>query len=111
MLFAAISLLVSVPHRTYAADHSCPVDILSCNDAIVSDNINPCCVPSPAGLFLFKQRFEADVEVEGGKWGIEGLDVLKSAAAHRPASVVADELVATEHLLQRHILPPTHMKR
>ncbi|WRT66377.1 uncharacterized protein IL334_003332 [Kwoniella shivajii] len=45
---------------------------LSCS----SDNADPCSVPSPGGLFVFRQRFEPDVGSDFGSWGIDGLEVL-----------------------------------
>lgn len=57
---------------------SCPPNpALSCSSEI-SRSADPCCVPHPAGLFIFRQRFEPDVESDGGRWGIDGLDVLES---------------------------------
>jgi ribonuclease T2 len=68
-------LALSLALKYTAAAASCPDDVLSCSSSAAK--VDPCCTPSPAGLFLFKQRFEPDIEVDGGKWGIEGLDVLK----------------------------------
>jgi ribonuclease T2 len=68
------SLLVAL---SVNAATSCPPtssDIVSCStDANGQD---ACCVPSPGGTFLFKQRFEPDKGDEG-RWGIDGLDVLE----------------------------------
>lgn len=38
---------------------------------------DPCCVPHPSGLFVFRQRFEPDVGGDMGSWGIDGLEVLE----------------------------------
>ncbi|WVR07073.1 hypothetical protein IAU60_004112 [Kwoniella sp. DSM 27419] len=46
---------------------------LSCSRA----DSDPCQVPSPGGLFVFRQRFEPDVGSDYGSWGIDGLDVLE----------------------------------
>ncbi|WWC89319.1 uncharacterized protein L201_004240 [Kwoniella dendrophila CBS 6074] len=45
---------------------------LSCSSA----NFDPCSVPSPGGLFVFRQRFEPDVGSDYGSWGIDELEVL-----------------------------------
>nr|XP_019010968.1 uncharacterized protein I206_04273 [Kwoniella pini CBS 10737]OCF49749.1 hypothetical protein I206_04273 [Kwoniella pini CBS 10737] len=45
---------------------------LSCS----TTNLDPCSVPSPGGLFVFRQRFEPDVGSDHGSWGIDGLEVL-----------------------------------
>nr|XP_019046330.1 hypothetical protein I302_05074 [Kwoniella bestiolae CBS 10118]OCF25260.1 hypothetical protein I302_05074 [Kwoniella bestiolae CBS 10118] len=45
---------------------------LSCS----SSGSDPCSVPSPGGLFVFRQRFEPDTGGDYGSWGIDGLEVL-----------------------------------
>lgn len=53
----------------------CPSQaVASCSDE--ASTVDSCCVSRPGGLFLFRQRFEAD-EGDEGRWGIDGLDVLK----------------------------------
>ncbi|WVQ67660.1 uncharacterized protein L199_005863 [Kwoniella botswanensis] len=47
---------------------------LSCSSA--NPNPDPCSVPSPGGLFIFRQRFEPDTGGDYGSWGIDGLEVL-----------------------------------
>ena len=53
------------------------VDYLSCSGDANAKNVNPCCVPTPGGLFVFRQRFEPDVEGDAGSWGVDGIDVLE----------------------------------
>jgi ribonuclease T2 len=53
-------------------------DVLSCSANASSQSVDSCCVPKPAGLFIFRQRFEPDVGSDMGSWGIDGLDVLES---------------------------------
>jgi ribonuclease T2 len=60
-----------------ALARECPSGVLSCESDETVQHVDPCCVPSPGGLFLFRQRFEADIGTEGGRWGIDGIDVLK----------------------------------
>jgi ribonuclease T2 len=52
-------------------------DIRSCSSESLGDNVDPCSVPSPAGLLVFRQRFEPDVGGDMGSWGIDGLEVLE----------------------------------
>lgn len=53
----------------------CPSEaVASCSEE--AKTLDSCCVSRPGGLFLFRQRFEAD-EGDDGRWGIDGLDVLK----------------------------------
>jgi ribonuclease T2 len=53
----------------------CPSEaVASCSEEATT--LDSCCVSRPGGLFLFRQRFEAD-EGDDGRWGIDGLDVLK----------------------------------
>lgn len=54
----------------------CP-PIQSCSKVALKKGSDPCCVPSPSGLFVFRQRFEPDVGGDMGSWGIDGLDVLE----------------------------------
>lgn len=54
----------------------CP-QIQSCSKEALSSDVDPCCVPSPSGLFVFRQRFEPDVGGDMGSWGIDGLEVLE----------------------------------
>lgn len=54
---------------------TCPQEAIhSCTDK--ATEVDSCCVARPGGLFVFKQRFEPD-EGDEGRWGIDGLDVLK----------------------------------
>jgi len=73
MLSLAVAALLLVLQTSRCATSECP-DLRSCDHL---GQVDSCCVPSPAGLFLFRQRFEPDVEVEGGRWGIDGLEVLE----------------------------------
>lgn len=68
----AATVLLSAAHA-----RTCPTDLLSCANGKAPKQVDPCCVPTPGGLFLFRQRFEPDVGAEGGRWGIDGVDVLK----------------------------------
>lgn len=53
----------------------CPSQaVASCSEE--ASTLDSCCVSRPGGLFLFRQRFEAD-EGDEGRWGIDGLDVFK----------------------------------
>jgi ribonuclease T2 len=55
-------------------------DIRSCSPESRTQKtvqVDPCCVPSPAGLFVFRQRFEPDVGGDMGSWGIDGMDILE----------------------------------
>jgi ribonuclease T2 len=52
-------------------------DVRSCSPESFGDNVDPCLVPSPAGLLVFRQRFEPDVGGDMGSWGIDGLEVLE----------------------------------
>ncbi|WVQ80646.1 hypothetical protein IAT38_002751 [Cryptococcus sp. DSM 104549] len=45
---------------------------LSCS----SEATDPCRTPMPGGLFVFRQRFEPDVDGDTGSWGLDGLEVL-----------------------------------
>ena len=58
-----------------AAARDCP-PVQSCSKQALSAGVDPCCVASPAGLFVFRQRFEPDVGGDMGSWGIDGLEVL-----------------------------------
>ena len=61
-------LVAAIPTRAAAAS------ILSCSsEAATAD---PCEIPMPGGLFVFRQRFEPDVG-DAGSWNIQGLDVLE----------------------------------
>jgi ribonuclease T2 len=58
-----------------ASAAECPSEaVASCSEEATT--LDSCCVSRPGGLFLFRQRFEAD-EGDDGRWGIDGLDVLK----------------------------------
>lgn len=59
-----------------AAAASCN-DVLSCSPEALKGGTSACCVPTPAGLFVFRQRFEPDIGGDMGSWGIDGLDVLE----------------------------------
>nr|XP_018263064.1 uncharacterized protein I303_04555 [Kwoniella dejecticola CBS 10117]OBR85222.1 hypothetical protein I303_04555 [Kwoniella dejecticola CBS 10117] len=50
---------------------------ISCSTA--NTRPDPCSIPSPGGLFVFRQRFEPDVGSDSGSWGIDGLEVLDCA--------------------------------
>ncbi|KAK4684459.1 hypothetical protein P7C73_g5714, partial [Tremellales sp. Uapishka_1] len=67
-----------------SASAACPVQ-LSCSSA--ASKLDTCCTPSPAGLFVFKQRFEPDVHNDSGSWGIDGLEVL-DCTSQKPAQTV-----------------------
>jgi hypothetical protein len=56
-------------------------DVKSCS-AEAGKNADPCCTPSPAGLFIFRQRFEPDVGGDMGSWGIDGMEVLEYVSLH-----------------------------
>jgi len=74
-LISILSTTLLSPTPTLAID--CPpssADLTSCSPQ--AEGVDSCCVASPGGVFLFKQRFEADKGDEG-KWGIDGLDVLE----------------------------------
>lgn len=77
MRFSAVLAIVlaNVGVRSLAQRASCP-SVPSCSDDPDHKDIDPCCVPSPGGLFIFKQRLQLDVADEMGNWGIDGLDVL-----------------------------------
>ena len=45
-------------------------------------DVDPCCVAIPAGISVFRQRFEPDVGGDMGSWGIDGLDVLELVRSH-----------------------------
>lgn len=76
MVFCKLSVLAGAAvlvGRVSAVD--CPVEaVSSCTDK--ATELDSCCVPRPGGLFVFRQRFEPD-EGDEGRWGIDGLDVLK----------------------------------
>lgn len=66
-----IPFLALVP--SILAQKTCSKSTLSCSN----EGTDSCCSPYPGGVFLFKQRFEADLE-DPGSWGIDGLDVYTS---------------------------------
>ena len=68
------SLLVALNVNAATSCQPTSSDIVSCS--VEADGQDACCVPSPGGTFLFKQRFEPDKGDEG-RWGIDGLDVLE----------------------------------
>lgn len=47
----------------------------SCSSSAAADS---CCGVTPGGLIVFRQRYEA-FEGDDGRWGIDGLDVLRCA--------------------------------
>ncbi|ORX36642.1 hypothetical protein BD324DRAFT_626649 [Kockovaella imperatae] len=59
-----------------ATARDCP-HILSCT--VGAEQADPCCVPSPGGLIVFRQRFEPDKGSDEGTWGVDGLEVLDCA--------------------------------
>jgi ribonuclease T2 len=70
---APLILLSAVIAPASRAD-TCP-QITSCSPE--AQGADSCCVPNPGGLFVFRQRFEPDVDGDLGRWGIDGLEVLK----------------------------------
>ncbi|ORY33994.1 ribonuclease T2-like protein [Naematelia encephala] len=60
-------------------------DVLSCSSEAAIERVNACCTPAPAGLFVFRQRFEPDVGSDMGSWGIDGIDVLE-CFSQKPAT-------------------------
>jgi hypothetical protein len=76
MLTSAVSLLalaVNGPLALGARVQGPP----SCSEQYRADYVNPCGIPKPGGLFVFRQRFEPDVGSDMGSWGIDGLEVLE----------------------------------
>lgn len=73
----AIAILLIVTNRTRSAYAAGCRDILSCSNEAISENVDPCCVPTPEGLFVFRQRFEPEVGSDAGSWGMDGVDVLE----------------------------------
>lgn len=69
----ATLLTLSLLAKTIARDCT---KIQSCSKEAAKSDVDPCCVASPAGLFVFRQRFEPDVGGDMGSWGIDGLEVL-----------------------------------
>lgn len=67
-------LLYFVPLVGSVLADNCP-SVLSCSKGAKTSD--PCCVPSPGGLIIFRQRFEPDVGGDMGSWGIDGVDVLE----------------------------------
>lgn len=53
----------------------CPI-VESCSSEASPANLDPCCVPKPGGLFVFRQRLQLDEADDLGNWGIDGIDVL-----------------------------------
>ena len=53
-------------------------NVRSCSTEALKSNVDTCCVASPSGLFVFRQRFEPDVGGDMGSWGIDGLEVSES---------------------------------
>ena len=78
-----LAILLTLALATFIGAKECP-NIRSCSTESLKD-ADSCCSPSPAGLFVFRQRFEPDVGGEMGSWGIDGLEVLQSAY---PSSLV-----------------------
>ena len=77
MVRVTAQALAAAALLSVARARTCPTDLLSCANGKAPKGVDPCCAPTPGGLFLFRQRFEPDVEAEGGRWGIDGVDVLK----------------------------------
>jgi len=78
-----LAILLTLALATFIGAKECP-NARSCSTKSLK-NADSCCSPSPAGLFVFRQRFEPDVVGEMGSWGIDGLEVLQSAY---PSSLV-----------------------
>lgn len=78
---------ISMAHPT-----DCP-DIVSCPSSASDHQINPCCLPSPGGLFVFRERLQLDEADDMGNWGIEGLGVLECvvgvSATYRTSADIA----------------------
>ena len=74
VIVSGLLFLSHVP-RLIRADEC--ADYVSCSPEASSDEPDGCCVPTPGGLFLFRQRFEAEVGGDAGSWGIDGIDVLE----------------------------------
>ena len=75
-----LTLLIVASQAVNALTCPSSANVVSCS-ADAADQ-EPCCVPSPGGAFLFRQRFEADKGDEG-RWGIDGLDVLEYVSKTR----------------------------
>ncbi len=73
-------------HLRNAGAAECDANVLSCSKDAKSGSADPCCVPTPEGLFVFRQRFEPDVGSDAGSWGIDGLDVLERVVYYIAAS-------------------------
>lgn len=73
---SSLAVLAAQMATARSSPSSCP-EVLSCSPEVASQDISPCCVPRPAGLFVFRQRFEPDTGGDMGRWGIDGVDVLE----------------------------------
>jgi hypothetical protein len=96
-----LSLLVSVTARECNR-------IRSCSQEALRSDVNPCCVASPSGLFVFRQRFEPDVGGDMGSWGIDGLEVLEYVTFHPsqmdlPPDVQLIKLAVARHRPKQHL--------
>jgi ribonuclease T2 len=72
-----LPILLAIGLAITATAKECP-QIQSCSKG--SQDVDPCCSPTPGGLFVFRQKFEPDVGPEMGSWGIDGLEVLESVS-------------------------------
>ena len=73
-----LAILLTLALATFIGAKECP-NARSCSSESLKHDADSCCSPSPAGLFVFRQRFEPDVGGEMGSWGIDGLEVSQSA--------------------------------
>ena len=74
LALATLLLVSQYLGDVYATE--CPI-ILSCASDPEAERADPCCVPTPGGSFVFRQRFEPGVGSDAGSWGIDGLAVLE----------------------------------
>lgn len=87
LLHAVLAIVAAHFCVPVTAELDCSVS-LSCS-GIPGTHVDPCCTPSPGGIFIFKQRLQLDVADDLGRWGIDSLQILECVTMNQSSRTSA----------------------